>query len=140
MTVDGPYISRALFCEKIDETEGGVKSFINTIDTLNFRLDDPSVDLAATPIQWSGMLEVELMFGEFTGEIILEMNQREVATGETKRGLSQTFETSNFPGMHSISLALEFTVAYTAQGTYWYEFYLNGTKKTQIPLKIRILD
>lgn len=140
MTVDGPYITRVLFCEKIEESDSGVKSFINTIDTLNFQLSDPNADLEATPIQWSGMLEIEITFGEFTGEFTLAMSQRKAATGETKRGLEQVFDTVNFPDMYSLSLALEFTVAYTATGTYWYDFYLNGDKKTQLPLTVRIAD
>lgn len=140
MSDTGPFISRALFCERIDEAESGAKSFINTVDTLNFRLDDPDTDLEATPLGWKGMLEFEVSFAEYAGEIVLEMVQREDSSGERTQGLEQRFNTSDFPGILAVSIALEFSVAYNRTGIYWYEFYLNGDKKTQVPLTVTLIE
>ena len=137
---DGPYIAVALFCERTQEDENGSKSFINTVDTLNFSPDEPVVDLSKTPIRWEGMLEVDMVFGDFTGEITLEIVRRYVESGKTERAMSQTFDTNDFPGMNSLSLSLNFTGAFPGTGTYWHDFYLNGDKKTQVPLLVRLIE
>ncbi len=137
-----PYIAVALFCERVTEDENGSKSFINTVDTLNFRPDDPSAefDLSKTPIRWEGMLVIDIVFGEYSGEMTLEMARRHVESGKVERAMSQTYKTTDFPGMNSLSLSLNFTGAFPGTGTYWHDFYLNGEKKTQVPLLVRLVD
>ena len=40
LTSPAPYLAMAFFCKRIDEDERGLKSFINSIDTLAFKLGD----------------------------------------------------------------------------------------------------
>lgn len=135
---DGPYIAVALFCERVEEDENGSKSFISNVDTLTFTPDDPNADLSKAAIRWEGMLEIDMVFGDFRGELTLEIVRRHPDSGEVKKAMKQTFDTANFPGMESLALSLKFTGAFTAPGIYWHDFYLNGEKKTQVPLTVRI--
>ena len=105
---------------------------------MNVTLDDPSADPNNISVSWKGMLEIEVTFGDYTGEILVEMNQVEAATGEKKEGLKQTLNTADFQGMHAVSIVLNFSAAYQAAGLYWYEFFLNREKKTQVPLTLKI--
>ena len=134
-SVDGPFISVALFCERTDEDERGVKSFINAIDTLNFDLSEPDAEMT-----WRGMLEVEIVFGEYQGDIEFEVFQLHADSAERVLANTQTFSTEQFPGMQAISISLNFGARYHATGLYWYEFALNGKKLTQVPLTVRAVQ
>lgn len=128
----GPQISTAMFCERVDEDERGVKSFIGSMDTLNF-----SSESSDSQMVWNGALEIGLVFGDEPGAIDLEMVQVEVSTGERQQGLKQTIDSSEFPGMLAASMTLNITMAFERDGVYWYEFFLDGDLRSRVPLTVR---
>lgn len=128
----GPQISTAMFCERVDEDERGVKSFIGAMDTLKF-----SSGSTETQMVWKGALEIGLVFGDEPSVIELEMVQLEVSNGDRQQGLKQSIDSSEFPGMFAASLTLEITMGFERVGVYWYEFFLDGQLKTRVPLTVR---
>jgi len=121
-----------MFCERVDEDERGVKSFIGAMDTLNF-----SSDSTETQLVWKGALEIGLVFGDEPSVIELEMVQLEVSNGDRQQGLKQSIDSSEFPGMFAASLTLEITMGFERVGVYWYEFFLDGELKSRVPLTVR---
>ena len=126
-------ISAAIFCERIDEDDRGVQSFINVIDTLSFSevgSDEQTV--------WRGMLGIDVVFGDDRETVQIEVAQVEPGPGQRKSVYQHELDPADYPGMLSVSMSLNFAAAFERSGVYWYEFNLNGELKARVPLTIRI--
>ena len=107
---------------------------MNAIDTLGFKLDG---DESLSSKVWSGVIAMEITFGDHKGPIAIQMNQVELANGNEVVGLDHSIDTNDYDGMLAFSLTVNFRIAFEREGDYRYDFFLNGVKRGETALRVR---
>ena len=131
---DGPYIQVSCFCEKVIEDKSGVLSLIRIIDTLEHGAAGPTPPNDMPPFSFSLTLVLMLKSGAARGRY----NLRVVPELPNGTGHEPFLATVHFEGEEkgqNIVMSLNFQ--FTLEGLYWFNVYIDETKLTAIPLRVK---
>lgn len=126
----GPYLSAALFCEKILRESDGVMSFIRVVD--RWTVSGPSETMPNTTIQTN--LIITMKSGMYRGPSQI------IVTPSTPSGsdMAALRASVNFEGDDDRGVAIHLPLVFPVQepGIYWFEVSVNGQTQAQVPMRV----
>lgn len=131
---DGPFVQVACMCEQvIQDTEGGV-SLIRVIDTLTHTSAGPNPPRDLPPFSFQMKLAVMLKAGAASGRHEIRIVP-ELPNGTTGPTVTVSIYFEGDEKGANIFAPLNFP--FTLEGLYWFEVFLEDTKLTSIPLRVK---
>ncbi len=124
----------ACFCQQVIEDKSGVLSLIRIIDTITHTVSDPQAPDEMPGFTYQLTLVISLKSGAARGRNSLTIKP-ELPTGEVKEPLNFTVHFEGEERGSNIIITINFLFQY--EGLYWFEVWLEDTKLTAIPLRIR---
>ena len=134
-SLSGPYLTAALFCERVLDEKDGVKSLIRVIDRLVIQAHGSGAPETMPP--FTRELIGVLMFksGEARGPVLIR------ATLTEPSGLTRLEDawrgTVHFEGGtrgHTVTLRMNMT--FDAPGAYWFNLYIADRLTTRMPYEV----
>lgn len=129
----GPYLTMAVFCERVLHETDGVLSIIRVIDRLTHteaRADAPE---QMPPVDWTMWLVVNLKAGEARGTVELRIEE------EKPSGLRQQVFSNRLlmeGGDRGNNLTIQIQTKFTEEGLYWFPMYIDGVLVTKVPFRV----
>ncbi len=127
-----PYVTAAMFCEKVLVEKDEVVSVMRMIDNMQYRLEGPGLPenvKAALNVQALISLKAGPVEGEHTVSLVLEK-----PTGERKEVFSTTLKFLT-PDQGQ-NLIASMTIGVDEDGLFWMDVLFDGEVLTRTPLKI----
>ena len=130
MTVGGPYLCAALFCEKILEESDGVNSVVRIIDRFTFQGNEE--EMPASTIELTAF--ILLKAGDYRGSSDLSL-EPESPSGHKFPKLTLQI---NFEGEGDRGVAVKIPIRFRTKepGLYWFSIERNQELITRMPLRL----
>jgi hypothetical protein len=135
--IGGPFITNALFCERVLEEKDGVLTPVRIIDTLTVHIVPVSAraeqQLENKPSKITRELSalITIKSGDLVGKRTLRVVCKSLSIDQS---LPVVFEGGHHGANLNIRLRLEMP-----EGTHWFSLYLSGKLLTKTPLRAVIL-
>lgn len=131
---EGPYIQAACFCDTVIEDKTGVLSLIRVIDTLTHAEAGPTPPEELPAFGHTLKLVLMLKSGVARGRYNLKIVP-ELPNGTTQPPLLVTV---HFDGEEKgQNIVADMNIVFTLEGLYWFDVFLDDTKFTAIPLRVK---
>jgi hypothetical protein len=131
---DGPYIQAACFCEQVIEGKDGVLSLIRVIDTLNHGVAGAPPPDEMPPFGYALKVVLMLKSGAARGRHNIRI-EPELPNGSTQEAMNMTVHLEGEEKGQNIIANMNFV--FTLEGLYWFNVFLDDTKLTAIPLRVK---
>jgi hypothetical protein len=130
----GPFITAALFCEKLLQETDGVKSAIRIVDRVIIQTEGPQPPNEMPSFNLQTTLFLQFKSGAARGPLQLEVRMVKPSV-DTKSILSRTvlFEGEDDRGTDIICYL---NLKVDQSGIYWFYVYLDDVIVTRLPLRI----
>lgn len=129
----GPYVTMAVFCEKILEEKDGLLSVIRVVDRINIAPAGPDApaQMPPIPLQLPALLSFKSGFVRAKCQVHLR--------AESPSGKETTV--ASFPAFfegddRGVNLILNLVFQAEEEGLYWFSVYIEEDLVTRIPLRI----
>jgi hypothetical protein len=131
---EGPFIQIACFCENVIEDKTGVLSLIRVIDTITHSLAGSSPPENMPPVTFPFKTVIALKSGMARGRNNIRIVPN-CPDGSSKDPIEFTV---HFDGEEKgANIIVNMTFTFPIEGLYWFDIYLQESKLTSIPLRIR---
>lgn len=130
----GPFVTMAVFCEKVLQEKDGVLSLIRVIDQLNLHVEGPDAPDEIPPGIAQTTLVVSLRAGEARGSQRLKIRvERPDGTARDSREISVRF---TGVGGGGANLILPMEIEVVSAGLYWADILVNDRLVSRVALQI----
>ncbi len=133
-TSAGPFVSMAVFCERLDRQPDGTVDVIGVVDGVSLSAEDPggdAFDAAAPVVRLLGLVSIRA--GDARGRHTLSLKAH-FPDGELGATLSRPIElTDQAPGA---TIGFPFELEARDTGIYWFDVAFDATLLTRIPLVV----
>ena len=134
-SLSGPYLTAALFCERVLEEKDGIKSLIRVVDRLVIQAHGPGAPEAMPQIKRELVGVLMFKSGEARGPVPIRLALTEPS------GLARSEDawrgTIYFEGGtrgHAVTLRMNMT--FEAPGAYWFNVYIGDRLTTRMPYEV----
>lgn len=135
LSILGPWVSSAFFCEKVLNEVDGVPSFIRVIDRITQQAAGPDVPLSMPPVALNTNLVVSLKSGAALGSHQLQIRP-EAPSGE--RLPQAEFPVHFEGGERGNTIVMQMNIALEEEGLYWFDIFLDEGEVplTRVPFRV----
>jgi hypothetical protein len=130
----GPFLSSALFCEKLLVEQDNVKSAIRIVDVVTMTAEGPDPPKEMTPFDYEGRMLMRFITGAARGRYELGMTIANPDNTSRER-IARDIEFGDQPEQ-GLDVVTSLKIRFGMPGTYWFRIDLNGTQITQIPMRV----
>ncbi len=131
---EGPFVQVACFCENVIEDRQGVLSLIKIIDTINHTASGSETPETMPPFVYPFWTVIMLKSGRARGRYNIKIKP-EFPDGSSQNPIERSI---HFDGEEKGSnLVIRMAFSFTMEGLYWFYVYLDDTKLTSMPLRVR---
>ena len=131
---NGPFLSAAMFCEKVLQEVDGVKSAIRIVDRITFQAQGTQPPDEMPPFNFQTNLLLQFKSGAARGASQLEIRMVKPSL-DSNSILAQTimFEGEDDRG---VGVICNMNLKIDEPGVYWFYITLDGTTVTRLPLRV----
>ena len=133
MKASGPFLTAALFCERVLQEKDGVLSAIRIIDRLTHTITGPDAPDEMPSFQVQISILISFKSGDAKGRQELTVTPSS-PSGKTLPGLSVPILFEGDERGANVNIGYAFKAE--EEGLYWFGVILNGKEFTRIPLRI----
>ncbi|MBI1893239.1 MAG: hypothetical protein HYS14_03895 [Candidatus Rokubacteria bacterium] len=130
----GPFLSSALFCEKLLVEQDNVKSAIRIVDVVTMTAEGPDPPKEMAPFVYEGSMLMRFIAGAARGRYELGMTIVNPDSTSRER-IARDIEFGDQPEQ-GLDVVTSLKIRFAMPGTYWFRIDLNGTQITQIPMRV----
>jgi hypothetical protein len=130
----GPFLTAAVFAEKVLQERDGTKSLIRIVDRVTQSAVGPSPPESMQPIDWEAVIFIQLKPGQARGSTTFRIVE------EMPNGLSREISAGSFNFLggpnQGADIVAPIKIRLEMAGLYWFDVEIEGRVLTRMPLEV----